>query len=156
MEKAFSRLRQEAQTGGISRSGEPPRDVGLCAFLVSPIHVTNDRHQNFIRSLLTPADCGHDTRVDEAYLEPTVDDDPSQFQWGVPDLNGLRALPCMNCVMLDCVPSWSRRFMSRMTGTRTSSVRSCLLPSLIPELMRHTWNPQSTTTPPNSNGVFLI
>ncbi|KAJ6153112.1 hypothetical protein N7497_007431 [Penicillium chrysogenum] len=32
-----------------------------------------------------------DTRVDEAYLEPTVDDDPSQFQWGVPDLNGLRA-----------------------------------------------------------------
>ncbi|KAL2706471.1 hypothetical protein AAEP93_001721 [Penicillium crustosum] len=32
-----------------------------------------------------------DTKVDEAYLEPTVDDDPSQFQWGVPDLNGLRA-----------------------------------------------------------------
>ncbi|CAG8898129.1 unnamed protein product [Penicillium egyptiacum] len=31
-----------------------------------------------------------DTKVDEAYLEPTVDDDPSQFQWGVPDLNGLR------------------------------------------------------------------
>ncbi|CAG8259749.1 unnamed protein product [Penicillium nalgiovense] len=32
-----------------------------------------------------------DSKVDEAYLEPTVDDDPSQFQWGVPDLNGLRA-----------------------------------------------------------------
>ena len=32
-----------------------------------------------------------DTKVDEAYLEPAVDDDPSQFQWGVPDLNGLRA-----------------------------------------------------------------
>lgn len=31
-----------------------------------------------------------DTRVDEAYLEPEVDNDPSQFQWGVPDLNGLR------------------------------------------------------------------
>jgi DNA excision repair protein ERCC-5 len=31
-----------------------------------------------------------DTRVDEAYLEPEVDHDPSQFQWGVPDLNGLR------------------------------------------------------------------
>ena len=31
-----------------------------------------------------------DTRVDEAYLEPVVDNDPSQFQWGVPDLNGLR------------------------------------------------------------------
>ncbi|CAG8123724.1 unnamed protein product [Penicillium olsonii] len=31
-----------------------------------------------------------DTRVDDAYLEPEVDQDPSQFQWGVPDLNGLR------------------------------------------------------------------
>ncbi|CAI7587107.1 unnamed protein product [Penicillium glandicola] len=31
-----------------------------------------------------------DTKVDEAYLEPAVDTDPSQFQWGVPDLNGLR------------------------------------------------------------------
>jgi DNA excision repair protein ERCC-5 len=31
-----------------------------------------------------------DTRVDEAYLEPEVDSDPSPFQWGVPDLNGLR------------------------------------------------------------------
>jgi DNA excision repair protein ERCC-5 len=31
-----------------------------------------------------------DTRVDTAYLEPEVDADPSQFQWGVPDLNGLR------------------------------------------------------------------
>ncbi|KAJ5574390.1 DNA excision repair protein Rad2 [Penicillium hispanicum] len=31
-----------------------------------------------------------DTRVDAAYLEPEVDSDPSQFQWGVPDLNGLR------------------------------------------------------------------
>ncbi|KAJ5551466.1 DNA excision repair protein Rad2 [Penicillium sp. DV-2018c] len=32
-----------------------------------------------------------DNKVDEAYLEPEVDDDPSQFQWGVPDLNGLRS-----------------------------------------------------------------
>ncbi|CDM33420.1 hypothetical protein DTO013E5_7290 [Penicillium roqueforti] len=31
-----------------------------------------------------------DAKVDEAYLEPAVDDDPSQFQWGVPDLNALR------------------------------------------------------------------
>lgn len=31
-----------------------------------------------------------DLRVDEAYLEPEVDADPSPFQWGVPDLNGLR------------------------------------------------------------------
>ncbi|KAJ5774232.1 DNA excision repair protein Rad2 [Penicillium paradoxum] len=31
-----------------------------------------------------------DNKVDEAYLEPEVDADPSQFQWGVPDLNGLR------------------------------------------------------------------
>lgn len=31
-----------------------------------------------------------DTRVDTAYLEPEVDADPSPFQWGVPDLNGLR------------------------------------------------------------------
>ncbi|KAJ5163095.1 XPG/RAD2 endonuclease [Penicillium coprophilum] len=32
-----------------------------------------------------------DPKVDEAYLEPVVDNDPSQFQWGVPDLNGLRS-----------------------------------------------------------------
>ncbi|CAL5870083.1 uncharacterized protein PFLUO_LOCUS4317 [Penicillium psychrofluorescens] len=31
-----------------------------------------------------------DTLVDTAYLEPEVDADPSQFQWGVPDLPGLR------------------------------------------------------------------
>ncbi|KAJ5671409.1 XPG/RAD2 endonuclease [Penicillium longicatenatum] len=31
-----------------------------------------------------------DERVEAAYLEPEVDSDPSQFQWGVPDLNGLR------------------------------------------------------------------
>lgn len=31
-----------------------------------------------------------DTLVDTAYLEPEVDADPSQFQWGVPDLTGLR------------------------------------------------------------------
>lgn len=31
-----------------------------------------------------------DRRVDTAYLEPEVDSDPSPFQWGVPDLNGLR------------------------------------------------------------------
>ncbi|OQE17656.1 hypothetical protein PENSTE_c020G03305 [Penicillium steckii] len=31
-----------------------------------------------------------DHRVNEAYLEPEVDADASPFQWGVPDLNGLR------------------------------------------------------------------
>ncbi|GFN21462.1 ssDNA endodeoxyribonuclease RAD2 [Aspergillus tubingensis] len=31
-----------------------------------------------------------DPRVDAAYLEPEVDSDPSPFQWGVPDLHGLR------------------------------------------------------------------
>jgi DNA excision repair protein ERCC-5 len=31
-----------------------------------------------------------DPRVAEAYLEPTVDNDPQPFQWGVPDLDALR------------------------------------------------------------------
>lgn len=31
-----------------------------------------------------------DSRVDTAYFEPEVDSDPSAFQWGVPDLHGLR------------------------------------------------------------------
>ena len=31
-----------------------------------------------------------DKRVDEAYLHPEVDSDPSPFAWGVPDLDGLR------------------------------------------------------------------
>lgn len=31
-----------------------------------------------------------DARVEQAYLEPEVDSDPSSFQWGVPDLHGLR------------------------------------------------------------------
>ncbi|KAL2822726.1 hypothetical protein BDW59DRAFT_149387 [Aspergillus cavernicola] len=32
-----------------------------------------------------------DDRVDTAYLEPEADSDPSPFQWGVPDLHGLRS-----------------------------------------------------------------
>ncbi|KAF2153152.1 PIN domain-like protein [Myriangium duriaei CBS 260.36] len=32
-----------------------------------------------------------DPRVELAYLEPEVDSDPSQFQWGVPDLDALRS-----------------------------------------------------------------
>lgn len=32
-----------------------------------------------------------DTRVDHAYLNPEIDKDPSQFQWGVPDLDALRS-----------------------------------------------------------------
>ena len=31
-----------------------------------------------------------DPRVDQAYLQPDVDSDPSAFQWGVPDLDALR------------------------------------------------------------------
>ena len=31
-----------------------------------------------------------DDHVDNAYFEPEVDSDPSLFQWGVPDLHGLR------------------------------------------------------------------
>lgn len=31
-----------------------------------------------------------DPHINTAYLEPEVDCDPSQFQWGVPDLDGLR------------------------------------------------------------------
>ena len=32
-----------------------------------------------------------DPRVEAAYLQPDVDSDPSEFQWGVPDLDALRA-----------------------------------------------------------------
>lgn len=32
-----------------------------------------------------------DPRVDEAYLNPEIDSDPSEFVWGVPDLNALRS-----------------------------------------------------------------
>lgn len=32
-----------------------------------------------------------DQRVDQAYLHPEVDTDPSPFQWGVPDLDALRS-----------------------------------------------------------------
>lgn len=32
-----------------------------------------------------------DKRVDQAYLKPEVDSDPSVFQWGVPDLDALRS-----------------------------------------------------------------
>jgi DNA excision repair protein ERCC-5 len=32
-----------------------------------------------------------DARVDEAYLQPEVDSDPSPFVWGVPDLDALRS-----------------------------------------------------------------
>ena len=32
-----------------------------------------------------------DKRVDQAYLSPEVDSDPSPFQWGVPDLDALRS-----------------------------------------------------------------
>ena len=44
--------------------------------------------KNISKLFLPPA--FPDTRVDEAYLHPEVDSDPSTFQWGVPDLNALR------------------------------------------------------------------
>ncbi|KAK2767605.1 DNA repair protein rad2 [Arachnomyces sp. PD_36] len=44
--------------------------------------------KNISKLFLPPA--FPDTRVDEAYLHPEVDSDPSAFRWGVPDLNALR------------------------------------------------------------------
>lgn len=44
--------------------------------------------KNISKLFLPPA--FPDTRVDEAYLHPEVDSDPSGFRWGVPDLNALR------------------------------------------------------------------
>lgn len=31
-----------------------------------------------------------DPHIADAYIEPMVDDDPTRFQWGIPDLDGLR------------------------------------------------------------------
>lgn len=37
-----------------------------------------------------------DVHVEEAYLKPEIDSDPSQFIWGVPDLDGLRSFLMQN------------------------------------------------------------
>jgi DNA excision repair protein ERCC-5 len=58
--------------------------------------IPNDSHSAFrkkfrknVTKLFLPPSFP-DTRVDIAYLQPEVDSDPSVFQWGVPDLIGLR------------------------------------------------------------------
>ncbi|GAM84313.1 hypothetical protein ANO11243_023070 [Dothideomycetidae sp. 11243] len=47
------------------------------------------RKTNTTKIFLPPA--FPDPRVELAYLEPEVDSDPSEFQWGVPDLDALRS-----------------------------------------------------------------
>ncbi|RAO69091.1 uncharacterized protein BHQ10_005103 [Talaromyces amestolkiae] len=59
--------------------------------------IPNDPHQGFRKKFkkmatkifLPPS--FPDRHIDEAYIQPEVDNDPSEFQWGVPDLNGLRS-----------------------------------------------------------------
>lgn len=61
------------------------------------VEIPNDPHQRFRKKFkkmatkifLPPS--FPDRHIDEAYLHPEVDSDPSEFQWGVPDLNGLRS-----------------------------------------------------------------
>jgi DNA excision repair protein ERCC-5 len=61
------------------------------------MEIPNDPHQRFRKKFkkmatkifLPPS--FPDRNIDEAYLHPEVDSDPSEFQWGVPDLNGLRS-----------------------------------------------------------------
>ncbi|OKL56381.1 hypothetical protein UA08_08194 [Talaromyces atroroseus] len=58
--------------------------------------IPNDPHQRFrkkfkkMASKLFLPPSFPDRHIDEAYLNPEVDSDTSEFQWGVPDLNGLR------------------------------------------------------------------
>jgi DNA excision repair protein ERCC-5 len=60
------------------------------------VEIPNDPHQRFRKKFkkmatkvfLPPS--FPDRHIDEAYIHPEVDNDPSEFQWGVPDLNGLR------------------------------------------------------------------
>ncbi|KAH8700920.1 DNA excision repair protein Rad2 [Talaromyces proteolyticus] len=61
------------------------------------VEITDDPHHNFRKKfkkmatkLFLPPSFP-DTHIDEAYLNPEVDNDASEFQWGVPDLNGLRS-----------------------------------------------------------------
>lgn len=61
------------------------------------VEIPNDTHSAFrkkfkklVSKLFLPPNFP-DPRVDTAYLEPEVDPDPSEFQWGVPDLDGLRS-----------------------------------------------------------------
>lgn len=61
------------------------------------VEIPDDPHERFrkkfkkMASKLFLPPSFPDRHIDEAYLNPEVDHDPSQFQWGVPDLNGLRS-----------------------------------------------------------------
>ncbi|CRG89999.1 hypothetical protein PISL3812_07040 [Talaromyces islandicus] len=61
------------------------------------VEIPNDPHQAFrkkfkkMASKLFLPPSFPDAQIDEAYMNPQVDSDPSEFQWGVPDLNGLRS-----------------------------------------------------------------
>ena len=68
---------------GVQQSAAPPQD---------PRERKGFRkkfRKNATKIFLPPA--FPDRRVDEAYLQPEVDSDPSAFAWGVPDLAALRA-----------------------------------------------------------------
>ncbi|KKK16136.1 hypothetical protein AOCH_004993 [Aspergillus ochraceoroseus] len=60
------------------------------------VNVSGDSHAGFYKKFRKQATkiflppTFPDPRVDEAYLKPEADLDPSAFQWGVPDLHGLR------------------------------------------------------------------
>ncbi|KAA8903844.1 hypothetical protein FN846DRAFT_779885 [Sphaerosporella brunnea] len=62
------------------------------------------KRQNAAKIFLPPS--FPDPQVKEAYLKPEVDSDPSAFEWGVPDLEGLRAF-LMNTL------GWSREYTDR-------------------------------------------
>jgi DNA excision repair protein ERCC-5 len=61
------------------------------------MEIPNDPHQRFRKKFKKMASkiflppSFPDRHIDEAYIHPEVDNDPSEFQWGVPDLNGLRS-----------------------------------------------------------------
>jgi DNA excision repair protein ERCC-5 len=61
------------------------------------VDMPNDPHQAFrkkfkkMASKLFLPPSFPDEQIDEAYMNPQVDSDTSEFQWGVPDLNGLRS-----------------------------------------------------------------
>ncbi|KAE8353992.1 hypothetical protein BDV28DRAFT_132020 [Aspergillus coremiiformis] len=67
----------QVQMGGKLANGEPPHAAFYKKF-----------KKQASKIFLAPS--FPDGRVDVAYLEPEVDSDPSPFQWGVPDLQGLR------------------------------------------------------------------
>lgn len=63
---------------------------------MSALHDPEGRHSEFHKKFKKTASkiflppSFPDPRVDDAYFRPEVDSDPSPFQWGVPDLHGVR------------------------------------------------------------------